>query len=578
MDSVVQSITTFDIGSVRSPELQYAIAQVATAGIEERGAIFTRREVVEFILDLAGYCANADLVQTRLLEPSCGQGDFLVVALERLLESYAHNGGRVEDAGVALRDCIRAVELHLDTYYTIQARIHELLVAHGIPRAAADELITSWFLQDDFLLCQLPSSFTHVVGNPPYVRQERIPDILLSHYRARYKTIFDRADLYVPFIERGLQLLATQGRLAFICADRWMKNRYGGPLRSLIAKQYHLEYYVDMTDTDAFYAPVSAYPAIMVIANCKAPEKKTRVVHRPAIDNVSLQQLATRMTQSEPLSEPDILENSQVEKGAGPWILGATPTELGILRHLEQKFPLLEAVGCKVGIGVATGCDRVYIGQLKQLPVEPDRKLPLIMAPDIRSGHIEWSGTGIINPFTANGELVSLVDYPKLKAYFSEHESLIRKRNVAKRANSWYRTIDRIYPALVGTSKLLIPDIKGEANVVFDAGQYYPHHNLYYVTSIEWDLRALQAILRSTIAKLFITNYSVKMRGDFLRFQAQYIRRIHLPAWQDLTHDVKERLHQAALHCDWVAANDAAFDAYQLSIADRKHVLKTINE
>jgi len=37
--------------------------------------------------------------------------------------------------------------------------------------------------------------------------------------------------LYIPFIERSLCMLAPGGALGFICADRWMKNRYGAPLR-----------------------------------------------------------------------------------------------------------------------------------------------------------------------------------------------------------------------------------------------------------------------------------------------------------------------------------------------------------
>jgi hypothetical protein len=61
---------------------------------------------------------------------------------------------------------------------------------------------------------------------------------LLAEYRRRYATIYDRADLYVPFFERGLQLLADDGRLAFICANRWLKNKYGGPLRGLIARDF----------------------------------------------------------------------------------------------------------------------------------------------------------------------------------------------------------------------------------------------------------------------------------------------------------------------------------------------------
>jgi AcrR family transcriptional regulator len=59
-----------------------------------------------------------------------------------------------------------------------------------------------------------------VIGNPPYVRQELIPDVLMAEYRRRFATIYDRADIYVPFIERSLSVLAPGGCLGFICADR----------------------------------------------------------------------------------------------------------------------------------------------------------------------------------------------------------------------------------------------------------------------------------------------------------------------------------------------------------------------
>ena len=76
-------------------------------------------------------------------------------------------------------------------------------------------LCDAWLYQGDFLLAEFEPAFTHVVGNPPYVRQEAIPDILMAEYRMRYKTIYDRADIYVPFIERSLALLAQGGKLGF---------------------------------------------------------------------------------------------------------------------------------------------------------------------------------------------------------------------------------------------------------------------------------------------------------------------------------------------------------------------------
>ena len=77
--------------------------------------------------------------------------------------------------------------------------------------------------------------------------------------------------------------------------------------------------------------------------------------------------------------------------------------------------------------------------------------------------------------------------------------------------------------------------MRGDGDAIaYDPGGLYPHHNLYFVTSEEWDLRALQAVLRSGIAKLFVEAYAVRIGGSFLRFQAQYLRRIRVPAWSEV--------------------------------------------
>ena len=136
---------------------------------------------------------------------------------------------------------------------------------------------------------------------------------------------------------------------------------------------------------------------------------------------------------------------------------------------------------------------------------------------------------------------------------------------------NWYRTIDRITPSLAVRPKLLIPDIKGEAHVVFENGalSLYPHHNLYYVVSDDWDLRALQAVLLSSLTRLFVATYSTKMRGGFLRFQAQYLRRIRLPRWADVSEALQTELSDAAIKRDLRACNRAVFKLYGLSQNER---------
>lgn len=532
----------------------------------ERGAVYTRRETVDFILNLAGYLPDRPLHHYTLLEPSFGNGDFLVRAVERLVSAYLRTNG-LDTAVDDLRGAIVGFEIDHKTAAETVKRLTELLARFGFDLEQTCSLLGAWLRNDDFLLADIRSRFDFVVGNPPYVRQELIPDHLMAEYRSRYETIYDRADLYIPFIERSLKLLKDGGVLGFICADRWTKNRYGGPLRAMVAAGYHLKYYVDMVDTQAFHSDVSAYPAIFVIFRERGG--KTRIAHRPKVEAPVLEALASVLAGGDGPTTVPVIEVGKVINGSEPWILDSLD-QLNIVRRLEASFPLLEDVGCKVGIGVATGADKAYVAKFDELDVEPDRKLPLVTTKDIKSGSVKWQGLGVVNPFNDDGTLVDLDSFPRLKRYFEARRAVIAARNCARRNPlSWYRTIDRINPALLKEKKLLIPDIKGEANVVYETGLYYPHHNLYYIVSSEWDLRALQAVLRSGIARLFVGVYSTQMRGGCLRYQAQYLRRIRLPKWNDVPKDIQDKLKEAARRGDTEECNRVTFDLYGLNTEER---------
>lgn len=542
-----------------------AVEALSSSGAEARGAIFTRREVVEFMLDLADYVPSRPLHQRCILEPSFGGGDFLLPVIQRLLAAAKEHG--VPLTFDSLESCIRGVELHRESFQTTRNEVIGTLIEEGVPRSDADALATSWLIEGDYLLASFGGlEFDVVVGNPPYVRQELIPDALIQAYRRLYETVYDRADLYVPFIEKSLKSLKKNGSLAFICSDRWMKNRYGSKLRGLVSREYCLRYYIDMVNTDAFNTPVIAYPAITIIsrASCNA----TRLAYRPAIGTDSLKRLFDQLSGEAPANGA-VSEAQGILQGEEPWLL-ETSDQLALVRRLEQRFPLLEDTGCQVGIGVATGADKVFIGRFEDLDVESDRKLRLVRTRDIQSGDVEWHGFGVINPFRSDGGLVDLDEYPRLRAFLLSQEGLIRRRNVAqKNPAHWFRTIDRIYPQLALRPKLLIPDIKGDAHIVHENGSFYPHHNLYYITSDHWDLHALRAVLMSGIAGLFVRVYSTVMHGGFLRFQAQYLRRIRLPHWADVPMNVRKRLAQAGSSGAPGACNDAVTELYALSSRDR---------
>lgn len=533
----------------------------------DRGAVFTRPEVVDAILDLAGYRSDRPLHRLRLLEPSFGAGDFLLRVVHRLWSAFVRDGGTPATAPEELRDAIIAVELHQATFDLTAQRLVALLRQQGLSPRDADALCASWLIRDDFLLAPLDGPFDFVVGNPPYVRQERIPAALLNEYRRRFHTLYDRADLYVPFFERALDLLGDEGVLGYICANRWLKNRYGGPLREKVTNGYWLKYFIDMESTDAFHSEVIAYPAITIFQRA-APESTGRQATRAVAAGAatSLPVLVDALLDAH--GSEHVAEFKLDSMGPAPLLLDDIP-RLVLLRRMEHELPTLEQAGCKVGIGVATGCDRVFIDAMDALPVEAERKLPLVMARDLVDGSIRWGGKAVLNPFDETGQLVPLESFPRFKRYLDTHRDSVAGRHVAQRnPGGWYRTIDRIQPGLLETPKLLVPDIKGEGVFVMDEGRYYPHHNLYFITSGEWDLRALQAVLRSSLTLMVVATYCTRMAGGFLRFQAQYLRRIRLPRWRNVDERMRDHLIAAAATKDQDEVDAPIFELYGLSSAE----------
>lgn len=529
------------------------------------GEVFTRRWVVEFILDLVGYRNEADLASMVIVEPACGAGAFLIPIVERLLESCRLHGVDV----MSFDGAVRAFDLLDSNVELARKAVAQVLVSHGHDIESSEQLARNWVRRGDFLLMEHePRSADLVVGNPPYIRLEDVPKYLTDAYRRACPSMRGRSDVYIGFIEQGARLLKPGGALGFICADRWMHNEYGSALRDFITSNYAVDSIVTMHDVDAFEDEVSAYPAVVIIRN--SPQGVVRVIDaKPGFDSDDARAVAGWTASSDPSFSTRNAEGISVNG----WFMGSElwPSGNGarqqLVADLEKRFPALEesAAGTRVGIGVATGCDEVFITRNRDL-VEADRMLPLVLARDTGSGTIHWSGTYLVNPWDEGG-LVDLHHYPQLRAFLESHESRLRNRHVAKcRPKSWYRTIDRIDPALRVRPKLLLPDIKARSNPVFDPGRLYPHHNLYFIVSDEWDLEVLGGILLSDLANAVIGAYCVKMRGGTYRFQAQYLRRMRVPDPSTIPPSVQQRFVKAFRARDVDTATDLACSLYQVEL------------
>ena len=513
------------------------------------GEVFTRPWIVDLVLDLVEYKAGIDLAEKTIVEPSCGTGAFLAEIVRRLSTSLKHHGKSLEDAAGS----IKAWDLLVDNVEASKKLVVEVLQGDGWGKAESIKAAEKWISAGDFLeLNPAQHLADFVVGNPPYVRLEEVEPVKLASYRATLKTMGGRSDLYIGFFEIGLQMLKPEGLLGFICADRWMKNQYGEKLRRMITGEYSVDATLILHDVDAFEEEVSAYPAITVLRNGK--QGKSLIADTTCeFDDAQAVELIEWISES----RSEILQIQGLSasflphwfdaEGSWPW---GSPARMRLLEELNDKFLPLEttSTGTRIGIGVATGKDEVFV--VKSAPVEKSRLLPLAMNRDTKSGNMNWSGTFLVNPWESDGTLVDLEKYPKLRAYFETHAEKLLNRNVAKRqaserSGSWYRTIDKVDSSLTGKQKLLFPDMKMTTHPVLETGETYPHHNLYYVVSEEWDMKVLGGLLLSKVAEFFVDCYAVKMRGGTLRFQSQYLRRIRVPQPKDISKEDAKVLAKA---------------------------------
>ncbi|MFH6877524.1 Eco57I restriction-modification methylase domain-containing protein [Corynebacterium amycolatum] len=527
------------------------------------GEVYTKQWVVEAMLDQVGYTSNRNLAELQIVEPSIGAGSFLVEIVKRLLKSAQKFRIPLNQLG----SCIYGIDLQKERVEETSDYIVKLLLEAGATKETANDLAKQWICEGDYLLGNIPTDVDIVIGNPPYIRAEDIDRELETVYRSRWKTMQGRSDIYIGFFERSLRIIKPGGRLAFICADRWMKNAYGRRLRNLIVSDYSVESLWQLHDVDAFESKVSAYPAIIVIS--KSDQGEVTIIetkrffdHRsiPEVDRF-IQGIENegKGDQWNGIRLPKWFENDDFWPSANPRIIG-------LLERLQNQYNTLEHDGkTRIGIGVATGADKEYIVSSKDcIDVEDDRLLPLVVSDDIRSGILRSEGKWLLNPWDENGELINLDEYPKLKNILSSSQ-VIKNRYVAKKyPNKWYRTIDRIDPKICEEPKLLFQDMKAQITPVLEPGGLYPHHNLYYIVSESWDLEVLGGLLMSTIAELFISSYGVKMRGGTLRFQAQYLRKIAVPSPDEMSDDTADALKEAFRTRNREAADRAAEKAYGL--------------
>ncbi|MDP3916768.1 MAG: Eco57I restriction-modification methylase domain-containing protein, partial [Nanoarchaeota archaeon] len=133
---------------------------------------------------------------------------------------------------------------------------------------------------------EFPFKFDVVIGNPPYVKARDYEDIVSRKYiDEKYQTTYKMWDLYVPFIEKGINLIKENGNFSMIIPDTIGKAEYTSKLVDWIESNYHL-YQIDFFPDIYVFENVGVKSKIIFIKKQKSSKKGLRFAHTPDITTI----------------------------------------------------------------------------------------------------------------------------------------------------------------------------------------------------------------------------------------------------------------------------------------------------
>jgi adenine-specific DNA-methyltransferase len=453
---------------VRAPRVSAEIK-----ALHGRCGVYTKPEVVCRILDAIGWRANVDLSQARLLEPAAGNGAFVEEAARRLIASCVRLG--VELRADILLARIVAFELHAGEAKTARARIRVVLQSLGLHHRTADACAKAWIITGVFLLADLsPDSFTHTTGNPPYVRWSKIPAKLKAKYEALLSSDMTGGDLFLPFLDRALELLEPGGRIGFLCSDRWRFMGFAERFREKWLPSLNITSETTLSASEAFVGDVDSYPTILIAV--KRRKKKT----------------------------PPRLKK----------------------RHRKKT---LTELGCVVKVGPALGHAAAFVLEADEDDVEPELLRSWIEASDIKDGFIKRRGRRVVVMYDKEGKLIDPKKYPLLMARLKRFRKQLKKRSIVQKGAQWFRTIDRVIAADWKRPKLLIPELAKVPRVTIDRSGAIPSHGVYAIFAPDDDVDGIYEKLRDGKLAAALNGIAPKVKGEYVRCYKRFLLMVRVP-------------------------------------------------
>lgn len=457
----------FDRANTADPEVLRERHSEAIETLHERCGVYTNPQIAAAILDAVGWTARADLSRANLLEPAAGDGVFVIEAAKRLVRSFRARGIALSRRHLLPR--IRAYEIH--PREARRARVHTIasLCDAGVRRTVASACARTWIRTADFLLTKVvPASFTHVVGNPPYVRWSRVPKRLRDKYIEYLPESMARGDLSLPFLHRALESLQSQGRCGLLCSDRWRYMAYAERFRRTWLRRLEIESERRLKPTEAFVRPVSSYPSIL-IARRRVDERAKRA--RPAIGGKTLAEL-----------------------------------------------------GCTIRVGPALGSKATFVVSTGDASVEARLLLPWIEPKDIGRGRVRTTAQRVVVMHRSDGGLIPVTRYPKLYRRLRRSEATLKKRYCVRKGGApWYEPIDKVRRSDWSRPKIVLPEMAKTPRAAIDRSGAIPSHGVYAIFCPDDAVDRIYRRIRGPRLSNALKAIAPRVNGGYYRCYARFL-------------------------------------------------------
>lgn len=495
--------------------------------------------LVEFLF---WYAWRERLQQVRVVDPACGSGAFLIAAFDVLDAEYRRVNEQIQAITgnpdffdinrEILNGNLYGVDLNPESIEITKLSLWLKTAQHGKPLPSLEaNLRIGNSLVSDAAFSPRPfdwqavfpdvfaaGGFDVVLGNPPYVRMERLKPVK-PYLREHYAVASDRADLYCYFYELGLRLLKPGGRLGYISSSTFFKTGSGEPLRRHLLAHAQLRALIDFGDIQVFEG-VTTYPAIVVLDRCLTPDPDNPIRFL-ALGATLPESLAAEYRQ-----HAGTMPQSQL--GTDAWRLeGDVPAR--VRARLTQGHPTLKEAygaplyGIKTGLNDAFVVDRATRDRLvSEDPKSVDLLKPFLEGKDLKKWRIEAQDLWLIY---IPKNRIDIDAYPAIKRHLLPFREALEKR-AAKQAWFELQQAQETYAPRMAAPKLIYGHFSPEPLFSYEPDGFYSNDKSYIVPNGDWYALAL---LNSNALWWLLLRLAPAVRGGFHEVRVQYVETLPVP-------------------------------------------------